>query len=149
MNIFSSEAKNSCSISSPRLICNSLRSSPIVLSVEWRSTSLMVRNCGLLSSMTQQLGDMFTSQSEKAYRASRVLSDDTPGARCTCISTSADVMSSTFFTFIFPFSTAFSIDSFSVSAVLPNGISLMTSVLLSSFSIFALTLRTPPRCPSL
>ena len=38
----------------------------MVRSVEWRSTSFTVRNCGLLSSITQQLGEMFISQSEKA-----------------------------------------------------------------------------------
>ena len=43
-----------------------MRRSPMVLSTEWRSTSLTVRKHGLLSSMTQQLGDRFISQSEKA-----------------------------------------------------------------------------------
>ena len=38
----------------------------MVRSTEWRSTSLTVRNCGLLSSITQQLGEMFTSQSVNA-----------------------------------------------------------------------------------
>ena len=40
-----------------------LRSNPIVRSTLWRNTSLMVRNTGLLSSMTQQLGEMLISQS--------------------------------------------------------------------------------------
>ena len=66
INIFSSEEKKSCSMSSPRRICSSWRSSPMVQSVEWRSTSLTVKNCGLLSSMTQQFGEMLISQSEKA-----------------------------------------------------------------------------------
>ena len=66
MNMRSSDAKKSCSKSSPRLMVSSLRSSPIVESVEWRSTSLTVRKQGLLSSMTQQLGEMFIPQSEKA-----------------------------------------------------------------------------------
>ena len=38
----------------------------MVRSVEWRSTCDTVRNCGLSSSMTQQLGEMFISQSVKA-----------------------------------------------------------------------------------
>ena len=64
-------------------------------------------------------------------------------------------MSSTFLTFIFPFSAAFSMLSMkalgllAVPVVLPKGISVMASVLLSRFSIFALTRTTPPRCPSL
>ena len=83
MNIFSSDAKCSCSSSSALRISSSLRMSAFVRSTELRNTSLTVRNCGLSSSITQQFGDMFISQSEKAYRASSVLSDDTPGARCT------------------------------------------------------------------
>ena len=66
MKMRSREEKKSCSSSSALRICNSLRSSPMVVSVEWRSTSLTVRKHGLLSSMTQQLGEMFISQSEKA-----------------------------------------------------------------------------------
>ena len=38
----------------------------IYRSAEWRNTSDMVRNFGLLSSMTQQLGEILISQSEKA-----------------------------------------------------------------------------------
>ena len=66
MKMRSSDEKNSCSSSSDWRICNSRRSRPMVESVEWRSTSLTVRKHGLLSSITQQLGDMFISQSEKA-----------------------------------------------------------------------------------
>ena len=62
---------------------------------------------------------------------------------------SFDVLSSTFCTLIFPFSIADSIDDISVEVVLPNGSSVMTSVLLSSFSILARTLTEPPRAPSL
>ena len=52
--------------SSPLRSINSLRSSPMVRSTLWRSTSLTVRKQGLLSSMTQQLGEMLISQSLKA-----------------------------------------------------------------------------------
>lgn len=78
-----------------------------------------------------------------------VLSLDVPGARCTCISTCEEVMSSTRLIFSLPFSTALVMESCTLSAVFVNGTSRMTSVFGSSFSIFALTLTTPPRCPSL
>ena len=149
MNIFSREQKCNCSSNSPFLISSSRRMSAMVRSTECRNTSLTVRNFGLLSSITQQFGLMLTSQSENAYSASSVLSLDTPGARCTNISTSAAVLSSTLRAFIFPFSIALRIDSISVVVFLPNGISRITRVLLSSFSIFARTLSCPPRCPSL
>ena len=149
MNIFSSDWKCSCSSSSPFLISSSWRIRSFVRSVECFSTSLTVRNCGLLSSITQQLGDMLISQSEKAYSASSVLSLDTPGASCTCISTFDAVRSSTWRALIFPLSMAFSIESIMVSVVFENGISRITSVLLSSFSIFARIFSVPPRCPSL
>ena len=90
-----------------------------MLSADFLSTSLMARKCGLLSSITQQLGDMLTSQSVKAYSASMVLSDEVPAARCTNISTLAEVLSSTFRTLIFPLSTAFRIESITVVVVLP------------------------------
>ena len=41
------------------------------------------------------------------------------------------------------------IDAMRVSEFLVKGMSRMTSVFWSSFSIFALTLTFPPRCPSL
>ena len=66
MKIRSREEKKSCSSNSPFLIISSLRSNPIVRSTLWRNTSLMVRKTGLLSSMTQQLGEMFISQSLNA-----------------------------------------------------------------------------------
>ena len=145
MNIRSSDWKCSCSKSSPLRISSSWRIRSLVRSTEWRSTSLMVRNCGLLSSMTQQLGEILISQSEKAYSASSVLSDDTPGASCTCISTFAAVKSSTWRALILPFSMAFRMESMMVSVVFENGISRMTSVFGSSFSILARTFSTPPR----
>ncbi len=58
-----------------------------------------------------------------------VLSDDVPGVSCMMISTSAAVLSSTFLAFILPFSMAFRIESMSVAAVLPYGISRMHSVI--------------------
>ena len=90
-----------------------------MLSTDFFSTSLTLRKCGLLSSMTQQLGDMLISQSVKAYNASIVLSEEVPGARCTRISTLADVLSSTLRTFIFPLSTAFRMESITVEVVFP------------------------------
>ena len=149
MNIFSSDEKNNCSSNSSLRIINSLRNRPIVLSTLCFKTSLMVRKQGLLSSITQQLGEILISQSLNAYSASMVLSNEIPGAKCTKISTSAAVLSSTFFAFIFPLSIAFSIDSIRVVVFLLNGISLIANVLLSSFSILARTFNVPPRCPSL
>ena len=64
-------------------------------------------------------------------------------------------MSSTLRTLIFPFSAAFRMLSMNwlgfcgEPVVLPKGISVMASVLLSRFSILARTRTTPPRCPSL
>ena len=78
-----------------------------------------------------------------------VLSDDTPGARCTCISTSADVRSVTLRALILPFSIALVMLSIRVLTVFEKGISRMISVFWSCFSIFARTFSTPPRCPSL
>ena len=66
MNIFSSEAKCRVSRASPRWMFSSWRSSPRVLSTDFFSTALTERKCGFLLSMTQQLGEMFTSQSVKA-----------------------------------------------------------------------------------
>ena len=66
MNIFSREAKCRLSCSSPLRISSSRRSRLRVLSTDLRSTSLTLRKWGFLSSMTQQLGEMFTSQSVQA-----------------------------------------------------------------------------------
>ena len=65
------------------------------------------------------------------------------------ISTLAEVLSSTFRILIFPLSTAFSIESMTEVVVLPKGISVIESVLLSILLIFALTLTLPPLSPSL
>ena len=53
----------------------------------------------------------------KGIQASSVLSDETPGARCTRISTLSAVLSSTFRTLILPFSIAFRIESISEEVV--------------------------------
>ena len=149
MNIFSKEAKNKVSSNSPFSISSSFCSSDKVLSAECFKTSLTVRKCGLSSLMTQQLGEILISQSVKAYKASIVLSDDTPGARCTRISTFLAVLSSTFLILILPLSFAFKIDSMSEEVVLPYGISEITRVLLSYLLILARILTDPPRSPSL
>ncbi len=65
------------------------------------------RNCGFLSTITHALGEMHTSQSVKAYNASIVISGEIPGASSIMISTSAAVLSVTFFILIFPWSFAF------------------------------------------
>ena len=149
MDIRSRELKNSCSSNSFLRISSSLRNSSNVPSTECFNTSDTVKNCGLLSAITQQLGEIDTSQSVKAYKASIVLSLEVPGVRCSCISTSDAVISSTLRIFSFPFSTAFVIDSWSVLAVLLKGISRITRVLLSIFSTLARTFKVPPLCPSL
>ena len=61
----------------------------------------------------------------------------------------AAVLSSTFFTLIFPLSFAVRIVSMSDVVVVPKGISVITNVFLSRFSIFARTRILPPRIPSL
>ena len=78
-----------------------------------------------------------------------VLSGEIPLGRCTNISTSLAVLSSTFRIFIFPFSLALRIESISEEVVVPKGISVMTKVALSLWAIRARTLIRPPRIPSL
>lgn len=117
----SREAKNRASSCSCFWILSSSRKSSSVRSVEWRSTSLTVRKCGLSSLITQQFGEILISQSVKAYKASMVLSEETPGARCTKISTSLAVLSSTFLILIFPLSFAFRMDSITVEVVFHTG----------------------------
>ena len=75
------------------------------------------------------------------------ISGDWPGCKWIRISTSLAVLSTTCFTFIFPFSLAFTIDSIKEVVVVPYGISLITSVFLSIISIFARTLTRPPLKP--
>ena len=96
-----------------------------------------------------EFGEILTSQSVNAYNASNVLSGDVPGVKCIIISAFADVLSSIFLTFIFPFSFALMIDSIKEPVVVPKGISCMIKVLLSAILILALTLTFPPLNPSL
>ena len=120
-----------------------------VKSVESLNISETPIKTGLLSSITQHKGDIEFSQLVNAYNASIVLSGEIPFGKCTKISTLAAVLSSIFFILIFPFSFAFKIESISDEVVVPKGISVITSVFLSSCDIFALTLILPPRFPSL
>ena len=78
-----------------------------------------------------------------------VLSGEEPLGKCTNISTSAAVLSSTFFILILPLSLAFSIESMRVLVVVVKGISVITRVLLSNCEILARTLTRPPLAPSL
>ena len=66
MNIFSRLAKSWLSRASPSAISSSRCSMLRVRVTESRSNSVTVRNSGLLSRITQQLGDIDTSQSVKA-----------------------------------------------------------------------------------
>ena len=102
-----------------------------------------------MSSITQPKGEIDDSQLVKANKASIVLSGDKPAGKCINISTSAAVLSSIFLTFIFPLSLAFKIESISEDVVVPNGISEITKVFLSSWDILARTRTLPPRKPSL
>ena len=77
------------------------------------------------------------------------MSDETPVARCTKISTSAAVLSSIFLIFILPRSLAFIMESINDEVVFPKGTSVITNVLLSRFSTVARTFMEPPRNPSL
>ena len=65
-----------------------------------------------------------------------VWSGETPGVRCTWISTSRAVLSSILRIRIFPFSLAAMIESMIEPVVVPNGISVMTRVFLSSWLIY-------------
>ena len=79
-------------------------------------------NKGLLFSITQPNGAMDVSQAVNAYKASIILSGETPGVKWIKISTSAAVLSSIFLTLIFPFSFAFKILSINVEVFVENGI---------------------------
>ena len=78
-----------------------------------------------------------------------VLSDDSSLATWITISTLSAVRSSTFLILILPFSLALIIDSLIDSEVVENGISVITSVRLSTFEMRARTFTAPPRKPSL
>jgi hypothetical protein len=78
--------------------------------------------------ITQVFGDTETSQSVNLYKASMVISGEIPGARSTCISTSAAVLSVTFLILIFPASFAFTMLSIRPVVVTPYG-----TLLISKF----------------
>ena len=99
--------------------------------------------------MTQVFGDIVDWHSVKAYSPSMVLSGLTPDASCMIISTLLAVLSSIFLILIFPLLLASTMLSISLSVVVPQGISLMTRVLLSSLDILARIFSLPPRLPSL
>ena len=90
-----------------------------MLSVDLRSKVLTLVKIGLRFSMTQQLGDILTSQSVKAYRASIVLSEELPGANWTTILASSAVKSSTLRILIFPLSWARKMVSIILEVVVP------------------------------
>jgi hypothetical protein len=81
MNIFSKVAKCHCASNSASLISNSLLKRKTVWSVFALSISDTPRKTGLSPSIIDELGDIETSQSVKAYKASIVLSGETPEDR--------------------------------------------------------------------
>src|SRR5690554_1766072 len=101
---------------------SSLCKKSLVWLVLYRRMSLTLKNTGLLSTITQALGETDISQSVNAYRASMVMPGDWPGASWIWISTSLAVLSTTFFILIFPFSLALIMDSIKELVVVPNGI---------------------------
>ena len=80
MKMRSSDAACHASFNSPNLIFNSSPNSDLVCSAERRRISETPRKCGFSSQITHEFGEIDTSQSVKAYRASMVLSDDSSGA---------------------------------------------------------------------
>ena len=149
INIFSRLLKCHFSSNSFRRISNSNFSNSTVLSVQCFRMSFTSIKCGLSPKIIQALGEILTSQSVNAYRASMVLSVEIPGASWISISKSLAVLSTTFFIFIFPLSFAFMMESIMLPVVVPNGISFIKSVFLSFSSIRDLTLIRPPRLPPL
>ena len=107
------------------------------------------RKHGLFSSITQERGEIDTSQFVNAYNASIVLSGDIPEGKYIRTSTLDDVLSSIFLIFIFPLSFALIIESIKDEVVVEYGNSEINKVDLSTILILALTLTLPPRFPSL
>ena len=149
INIFSSELKCHCSLSSPNRILSSSIKRFLVLSVFLFKISETPIKRGFSSDIIPEFGEMLVSQSVKAYKASIILSGEILGARWMIISTFAEVLSSTFFIFIFPLSLALRMLSINEPVVEPKGISVITSVFLSALLILALHRILPPRKPSL
>ena len=149
IKIFSKVEKCHLFSNSSNWISNSRLSKSTVLCVEIFNMSETPIKRGLWFSITQPKGATEVSQAVKAYKASMVLSGETPGGKWITISTSAAVLSSIFLILIFPFSLAFRILSIKVEVFVENGIWVITKVCLSSWLIFARTLTRPPRIPSL
>ena len=124
-------------------------SSDLVCSVDILNNSETPKNLGLSSTITQALGEILTSHSVNAYRASMVISGEVPGIRSITISTFLAVLSTTFFTLICPFSVAFMMLSIIEVVVTPYGNWVIISVDLSTCSILARTFTRPPLSPSL
>ena len=78
MKIFSSVAKCHCLSSSSNFISSSLFNNAKVLSVDVFNISETPINTGFSPSIIDEFGEIDTSQSVKAYKASIVLSGDTP-----------------------------------------------------------------------
>ena len=114
----------------------------------FRSSST-ARNRGVLLIITQQFGDILTSQLVNANRASIATSDETPCFKWTNISTSLAVLSSTFFILIFPETFAFRMVSIRLPVVVLYGTDVMESVDLSTTLISALRRIFPPLDPPL
>ena len=94
--------------------------------------------------MMHAFGEIEISQSEKAYKASMVLSGETPAGRCIRISTNSAVLSSIFLILIFPLSLALITESINVEVVVANGSSVIFNNLASTCSIRARTFILPP-----
>ena len=85
-------------------------------------------NFGILSSITQDRGEIEISQLVKLYSASIVLSGDIPEGIVIKISTFSAVLSSTFLILIFPRSFALRIDCINEDVVVEKGNSEIISV---------------------
>ena len=149
MKIFSKLAKCHFSWSSCSSISSSFFRRETVWSVLYFRISETERNIGLSPTITHAFGEMETSQSVKAYRASIIISGETSLASKMLISTSSEVLSSIFLILILPFSLAFKILSIRSPVFLEKGNSVMHRVFLSFWIILALARIFPPRFPSL
>ena len=149
INILSKESQCHWFSSSCNLIFNSNFNNSTVLSTDFLRISVTPINTGLFPSITHEFGEIDISQLVNAYKASIILSGDTPEGKWIIISATAEVLSSIFLIFILFFSVARTIESIKESVVVPNGIWLIINVLLFNFCITALTLTLPPLRPSL
>ena len=108
--------------SSKRISNSNFNKRTVVSAVTLRISETPI-NRGLSPSIIVEFGEIDTSQSVKAYRASIVLSGETPGNKCTIISASMEVLSSIFLILILPLSFALITDSINDPVVVPKGIS--------------------------